>query len=104
MMVMLKAVGSLRLNSMSCVLRNWVTDMGWTKSSNLEKLALIASEVGEAVNECRGDEPGANFRFEVADIVIRTLDLASANGIDIEQAITDKMAINKKNGTKGRNI
>ena len=99
-----KDIGSTRLNTMGPWLKAWVIDMGWGNSTNLEKLAMITSEIGEAVNECRGNHQNDNFRLEVADILIRTLVLASSNDIDIEQAITDKMAINRKNGNKGRII
>jgi hypothetical protein len=35
----------------------WVDRMGWHNKTVLESLALIASEVGEAVNECRNGAP-----------------------------------------------
>lgn len=35
----------------------WVEEMGWHHATTLESLALVASEVGEAVNECRGETP-----------------------------------------------
>ncbi len=40
---------------------DWVERMGWHNKFPLEALALIASEVGEAVNECRGEEPTDDF-------------------------------------------
>ena len=49
----------------------WVERMGWHNKTVLEALALIASEVGEAVNECRGDEPTDAFGEELADICER---------------------------------
>ena len=58
------------------------------------RLALIASEVGEAVEALRKGE-GYNFNEELADIVIRVADLAGGLGIDLEQEIIDKMNINE---------
>jgi len=76
----------------------WVAEMGWTKTSPLEQLALIASEVGEAVNECRGETPTDNLGQELADVVLRTFDMAESLGIDIQAEIQKKMALNKLKG------
>jgi NTP pyrophosphatase (non-canonical NTP hydrolase) len=83
---------------------DWVERMGWHNKTVLEALALIASEVGEAVNECRGEEPTEAFGEELADILLRTFDLAQWQGIDLEAAILRKMAINEQRGTRGRRI
>lgn len=83
---------------------DWVERMGWHNKTVLEALALIASEVGEAVNECRGDKPTEAFGEELADILLRTFDLAQWQGIDLEAAILRKMAINEQRGTRGRRI
>jgi NTP pyrophosphatase (non-canonical NTP hydrolase) len=83
---------------------DWVERMGWHNKTVLEALALIASEVGEAVNECRGDAPTENFGEELADIILRTADLARWQGIDLGAAIERKMAINEQRGTRGRRI
>ena len=80
----------------------WVDEMGWHNKTVLENLALVASEVGEAVNECRGAEPTAQFGEELADIVLRVMDLAVSQGVDLEDEILKKMAKNKANGTRGR--
>ncbi|TQV77203.1 hypothetical protein FLL45_04450 [Aliikangiella marina] len=82
----------------------WVERMGWHNKSVLESLALVASEVGEAVNECRGDQPTPEFGSELADIVLRVADLAQSQGIDLEQCIIDKMAANEARGTRGRKV
>jgi NTP pyrophosphatase (non-canonical NTP hydrolase) len=81
---------------------DWVERMGWHNKTVLESLALIASEVGEAVNECRGEKPTENFGIELADIVLRVADLAQTHGVDLALVIVEKMAINEKLGTKGR--
>lgn len=83
---------------------DWVERMGWHNKTVLEALALIASEVGEAVNECRGDAPSDCFRTELADIILRVVDLAQWQGIDIGATIANKMAINEQRGTRGRRI
>jgi len=74
----------------------WVNKQDWQKTTVLEKLALIGSEVGEAVNECRGNSPTGEFQHEIADIVLRVFHLAETENIDIEKAIEGKMERNKK--------
>jgi len=80
----------------------WVEKMGWHNKTVLEALALVASEVGEAINECRNEKPTDAFGEELADIVLRVLDIAHWQGIDIEQEITKKMLINEQRGSRGR--
>lgn len=55
---------------------DWVERMGWHNKTVLEALALVASEVGEAINECRGEAPTEAFGEELADIILRVADLA----------------------------
>lgn len=83
---------------------DWVERMGWHNKTVLEALALIASEVGEAVNECRHEKPSENFGEELADIILRTIDLAKCQNIDIEKEVEDKMKKNEINGTRGRQV
>lgn len=59
----------------------WVERMGWHNKTVLEALALIVSEVGEAADECFG--PTAAFGEELADVVLRTADLAHWQKIDL---------------------
>lgn len=92
----------MQINEIAAKQFNWVERMGWHNKTPLEALALIASEVGEAVNECRGEKPTYELGAELADIVLRTLDLAWSLRIDIEQEIVNKMKLNEVNGTKGR--
>jgi NTP pyrophosphatase (non-canonical NTP hydrolase) len=62
-------------------------------------LALITSEVSEALEAFRQDER-EHFTEECADIIIRVLDLTAGMGIDIEAAIAAKLAQNKHRGYK----
>lgn len=92
----------MQINEIASKQYLWVEQMGWHNKTTLEYLALIASEVGEAVNECRGEKPSEAFGAELADIILRTLDLAEVEGVDIEEEIIRKMQINKVKGTRGR--
>lgn len=66
-------------------------------------LALIHSEVSEALEDARagcmgvaydGSKP-VGFQIELADALIRILDLCGALGIDIEEAVRVKHAYNE---------
>lgn len=82
---------------------DWVESMGWhTSSTNLEKLALISSEIGEAVNECRGTEPTENLKYELADIMLRVIDLQMLLGYNIELNLKHKVYKNILRGNKNR--
>lgn len=82
---------------------HWITE--WRKIKNfpmpefddaermLGKVALIVEEVGESMSAVRKGDI-ANFREEMADAVIRIMDLCAANGISLEAEIKAKMAIN----------
>lgn len=94
----------MQINEIAAKQFDWVERMGWHNKTVLEALALIASEVGEAVNECRGDAPTPEFGTELADIILRVADLAQWQGIDLAAAIAEKMAINEQRGTRGRRI
>lgn len=80
----------------------WVEKMGWHNKTPLEALALIASEVGEAINECRHETPSEHLGEELADIVLRVLDFAHWQNIDMENELLLKMAKNEQRGSRGR--
>lgn len=58
------------------------------------KLALIISEVVEAL-EAHRRKKDSDIASELADIVIRTMNLAESLGIDLAQAIVNKHEFNK---------
>ncbi len=94
----------MSLNDISKQHKAWIDEVGWkNKNTVLESLALITSEIGEAVNECRGAEIDyEKFGDELADIILRTCGLAEQVGIDIEKACYRKMGKNQLKGTRGR--
>ena len=64
------------------------------RAVNLEMLAKIASEVGEAVSAIQhGDD--ALMHEELADICIRVFDMVGWLGIDFGSRIIDKMQRNR---------
>jgi NTP pyrophosphatase (non-canonical NTP hydrolase) len=73
------------------------------------KTALIGCEVAEAIEEIRdGHAPGETYSgeggkpegypTELADIIIRALDLAYMLGIDINTAVQNKLSFNAGRG------
>lgn len=85
------------------------TEKGWWDDpAGVDKtlicLALIHSEVSEGLEAIREDLPDVGINaegepvglaFELADVVMRTLDLAEARGIDLVEAIKKKRAYNR---------
>jgi len=66
----------------------------WNPSILPEKLALIHSEVSEALEALRDDDK-ETFQEELADVIIRVLDLAGYLGIDIDAQVEAKMEKNR---------
>ena len=60
----------------------------------LAQLAKVGSEVGEAVQVCQTEVEYAGLGEELADIIIRTMDLAEFCGIEIGDAVAAKMEKN----------
>lgn len=82
----------------------WLVEQNYRPSTPLEKLALITSEIGEAVNECRNDEVTDQFPLELADIILRVFGTAYTMNIDIERALLDKIKLNETRGARGRKV
>lgn len=86
--------------------RNAVLKCFWEGDSNIgEKLCLIHSEVSEALEELRQEEFNTHkFAEELADIIIRTLDLGDFFGYNMEEVVLRKHQKNmlrpKKHGKR----
>lgn len=99
---------SLDLNQLSVNITEWGERKGFLTPNNIneetgnkmmEKLMLVVTEVAEAAAAIRvGDFE--NFQEEIADTIIRLLNIAGACRIDIHSLIAIKMAINEKRETR----
>ena len=119
------------LNEMAKVVHGISTEHGWWDGKDptdadvlLVKIALMHSELSEAVEEVRdgvdltqmfgvqvdslhtprrpidvfglrADEKPVGFGIELADAIIRILDTCAAVGIDIDEAVSAKIAYNR---------
>lgn len=76
----------------------WLQSMGYDQATPLEALALVTSEIGEAVNECRNGPPTREFGHELADIVLRVMGIAKQHNVDLVEEIVQKIATNDRRG------
>ena len=58
------------------------------------KAMLVVGELSEAIEAVR-EQNFAEFEVEMADALIRLLDLAAATGCSLSTAVRDKMAVNE---------
>jgi NTP pyrophosphatase (non-canonical NTP hydrolase) len=65
----------------------WVGEMGWHDKSTLEYLALIGSEIGEAVAEAPKNCVTPEFGSELMDIVLRVIDCAYTHDVILLQEV-----------------
>lgn len=65
------------------------------RQTRLAKLALIASEIGEAVSAIQHGKD-QDLEEELADVVIRVMDLCGFLGFDLGGALLDKMRNNRR--------
>lgn len=63
-------------------------------------LCLIHSEVSEALEEFRKDHRLEQFGEELADILIRTIELGAGLGIDLDAAVAAKLEKNRGRGQR----
>ena len=90
--------------------REFIVKMGWDNSKTaLEAVALIheeAAELGHELRQVNTDEKAV--AAEMADIVLRVMDLAEDLNINIGGAVFDKISFNHQNiahhKAKGRKV
>lgn len=73
-------------------------ELGYTLASKFmvpTKLALIHSEVSEALEEFRKGHDLEKFGAELADIIIRVGQLGVGLGIDLDDAVSQKLKANR---------
>lgn len=77
------------INELALKHYNWVERMNWHNKTVLESLALIGSEIGEAIAECWNNNPTENFGEELADIFLRIADLALVEKVDLQKVVNE---------------
>lgn len=78
-------------------IREWAKSQGfnWEREEIDTMLLRIHSEITEASEAIRDDD-FEELRIELADVFIRLADTAEVMGIDLEEAVEDKMEINRE--------
>ena len=84
------------LTELAINIAHWREERGFetNESNQPEKLLLVHSEVSEACEALRkGDIDG--YQTELADILIRVLDICGSLDIDITRVLAEKMEFNE---------
>lgn len=86
----------MELSKLAVEVHRNAVEKGWWETIRPvpELLCLIHSEVSEALEAYRNKNP-ENLKEELADIMIRVMDMAEGLGYDIEGAILSKHDYNK---------
>ncbi len=73
-------------------------EKGWwdRERNDAELIALMHSELSEALQALRNNEPLEKVAEELADCIIRIFDYCGFKNIDLEKAILEKIEKNKK--------
>lgn len=110
----------MNLNQLKAEIHTTAKEHGWweggVEARNIgEQIMLMVSELSEAMEEYRkyGMDPDRHIYFdgtkpeglavELGDCIIRILDTSAAYGLDIEKAITLKLAYNRTRGYRHGN-
>jgi NTP pyrophosphatase (non-canonical NTP hydrolase) len=72
-------------------------EKGWwqTDRNDAELVALMHSELSEALEAMRNHRPRWQVAEELADCLIRIFDFCGARGIDLEEALNKKIEKNR---------
>ena len=95
-------IDQVNLNGLAHNIREVNKANGWglgepSKHQKMVQLMLIVTEVAEAAEAYRKDDE-ENLIEELADVIIRALDMAAYWDYDIDKAVKDKIEKNKTRG------
>lgn len=87
---------SATLNDLGVHAREIAAAHGLDGATFGERIALVHSELSEALEAFRvdGDPSSREVALELADVVIRTVELANFAGVDLDAAVAEKMRFN----------
>lgn len=85
------------LNELAEKVHQIAKSKGWWKDQRGEGelIALMHSELSEALEAYRGNEGKEAIAEELADCIIRILDYSAARGIDMNKALMEKIEKNR---------